>query len=374
MRIIGYLLQKEFLQIFRNRAMLPILFVMPFLQLLVLAHAATFEVRNTRVHVIDEDGGPTAQRLVDRLTASGYFDVVARSGADALGNDALLRREAGLVVHIPPDFEARLTRTGRAPVQLVLNAEDAYGAGVVRSYALAIVNQVSRETMAERAMGSGRTGRPGGLDVRPRAGYKTEMDYKAYMVPGILVLLVTLIGALLSSMNIAREKEIGTIEQLNVTPIKKYQFIIGKLLPFWIIALAELAFGLLLAKLLFDIPMRGSLLLVFIAGAVYLLVVLGLGLWVSTVTDTQQQSMLISWFILVVFILMSGLLTPIASMPDWGRALTRINPIAYFIEIMRAVLVKGAGWGDIQASVGILAAYAAAVLSLAVFQYRKVTA
>ncbi|NBC18849.1 MAG: ABC transporter permease [Bacteroidetes bacterium] len=374
MRTIGFLLQKEFLQVFRNRAMLPILFVMPFVQLIVLAYAATFEITDTQVFLIDEDHSPTSRLVVEKLEASGYFTVAARSPSDAQAREAMLRREVGMILRVPAHFERDLRQTGRAPVQVILNAEDGYSAGVIQSYVSSILADVSREVQPLRPVRAPATRVAPRIEVRPVGWYNPELSYKAYMVPGILVILVTMIGALLSGMNIAKEKEQGTIEQLNVTPIRKYQFIVGKLLPFWIIGLVELAFGLGLAKLVFDIPMRGSLLVVFGSASVYLLVVLGIGLWVSTVTETQQQAMFIAWFILVLFILMSGLFTPLESMPAWAQQLALLNPIAYFIEIMRAVLVKGGGWQTVQGPLGALAGYAAVVLSLAVLQYRKVTA
>jgi len=193
------------------------------------------------------------------------------------------------------------------------------------------------------------------------------------MVPGILVLLVTMIGTFLSSMNVVREKEIGTIEQLNVTPLRKRDFIVGKLLPFWFLALVELAIGLVVAKLVFHIPMLGSVLLIFALAGLYLLVMLAIGLLVSTVTETQQQAMFLAWFFIVIFILMSGLFTPIESMPAWAQRFTLLNPIAYFIEIMRRVLLKGAGIGAVRDQVIALAVYAAVMLTLATSQYRKVS-
>jgi ABC-2 type transport system permease protein len=190
-------------------------------------------------------------------------------------------------------------------------------------------------------------------------------------VPGVLVLLVTIIGFILSGLNIVREKEIGTIEQINVTPIRKYQFIIGKLTPFWIIALFELAFGLTVGKLLFDIPIVGSLGLVFLVASVYLLVILGMGLFASTLANTQQQAMLISFFFMMIFILMSGLFTSIDSMPDWAQAIDRFNPVAYFIRMIRMILLKGSGFSEISSDLGALAVLAAGMLSLAVWRYRK---
>lgn len=373
MRTIRFLLQKEFLQIFRTRTMVGILFVMPIIQLIVLAHAATFDVKNVRVGLVDDDGTPTSRRLVERFRASEYFTLEGRTFSEAAAADALTRRQVDLVVHVPRHFERELQRGETVRVQLGFDGENAPVAGVAQSYALQVVERFNRDVRVDLA--------PQDLQLRevrirvvPAFWYNPELDYQAFMVPGILVLLVTIVGMLLSSMNIVREKEIGTIEQLNVTPIEKSQFIVGKLLPFWIIALVELALGLAIAWLLFRIPMEGSLSLIFGVAALYLLVVLGLGLWVSTVTETQQQAMFISWFCMVIFILMSGLFTPIESMPTWAQRLTLLNPVAYFVEIMRRVLLKGAGFGAIQGLVASLIAYAGLVLSLAVWQYRKVSA
>lgn len=354
MRVVFILLRKEFRQIFRNRAMLPIIFVMPIVQLLVLAFAATFEVRDTAVSLIAEDRGPAARELVRKLESSGYFRIVSRTNSSAQADAEMQAGRVDMILHVPRNLEQE------GSVQVVLNAQDGAKAGVVQAYVSRILSDVY--------------GPPGGgIEVRPVHWYNPQLDYQTYMVPGILVILVTMIGTFLSAMNVVREKEIGTIEQLNVTPIRKYELIAGKLLPFWIIALFELAFGLLVAWIVFRIPMEGSLVLIFALASVYLLAMLGLGLWISTVTETQQQAMFISWFILVIFILMSGLFTPIESMPDWAQALTRLNPVAYFIEIMRRVLLKGAGLAAVRIQALALALFALGILTLAVRQYRKVT-
>lgn len=373
MRTIPFILRKEFLQIFRNRAMLPIIFVMPVIQLLVLANAATFEVKNTKVHLLDADHSQVSRRVADALEASGYFTIQHRSSSEARAEEDLLRRRVSMIVSIPKGFERDLMTGGVARVQVNVNAEDGAAAGVVQSYATSIISEVGRGIAADLEGGTG-TLRNAGIVAVPRYWYNPDLDYETYMVPGLLVVLVTMIGAFLSGMNIVKEKETGTIEQLNVTPLRKYEFIIGKLLPFWIIGLVELAFGLVIAWLVFRIPMLGSLWLVFASAAVYLLVVLGIGLWVSTLTETQQQAMFITWFIVVLFILLSGLFTPLDSMPEWAQWLAQANPIAHFISIMRAVLVRGAGWAAIQTHVAALAVYAVVVLGLSVRQYRKITA
>lgn len=374
-RTIRFLLQKEFRQIFRNRAMWPIIFVMPLIQLILLGYAATFEVENTRMHLIDEAQSPTSHRLVEALTASGYFTVAAQSMSNERADEDLLRREVNMILHIPRSFERDLTRTGTAPVQIILNAEDGFSASVIQAYATTILADFSRDiSVGTRPVRPAQAGPPAVIDVNPSSWYNPELAYDIYMVPGILVILVTMIGMFLTAMNVVKEKETGTIEQINVTPIEKWQFITGKLMPFWIIGMAELAVGLALAKLIFAIPMAGSLFVVFGVAAVYLVVVLGIGLWISTLTETQQQAMFIAWFIMVIFILMGGLFTPIESMPPWAQDVTVLNPVAHFIEIMRRVLVKGASWTDIQQPLSILALMAVIVLPLAIRQYRKVSA
>jgi ABC-2 type transport system permease protein len=188
-----------------------------------------------------------------------------------------------------------------------------------------------------------------------------------------LAVLVTIVATSMGAMNIVREKEIGTLEQLNVTPITSGQFIASKLLPFWIIAVADLGLGLIIGWLAFRVPVRGSLLLVFLAAAIYLLVALGVGLWISTVVSTQQQAMFLSYALNMVYLLMSGLFTPIQSMPEWGQWIAQVSPVKHFIVIMRAVLVKGAGLAEVRVPMLVLIGYAVVVLSLAVKQYSKQT-
>lgn len=371
MRTIGFILQKEFLQIFRNRAMLPIIFVMPVVQLLLLSFAATFDVNDVPVSVVDHDMSMESRRLVSDFEASGYFVIQERPPAAQIASESMLRGDVQMVIEIPRHFSRDLGRTGISPVQFVVDAQDGATAGIIQAYASQILGVFGNSLLKER--GSGATAAGPGLVTTERHWYNPGFKYTTYMVPGILVVLVTMIALFLSSMNVVREKEIGTIEQLNVTPIRKYQFIIGKLLPFWILALVELAVGLLIARLVFSLPMLGSLPLVFFMAAIYLLVMLGIGLWISTLTSTQQQAMFIAWFFIVIFILLSGLFTPVESMPLWAQRMNMLNPIAYFIDIMRRILLMGAGMRDVIRPAMALAVYAAVALTLAVSQYRKVT-
>src|SRR5947208_900780 len=287
-----------------------------------------------------------------------------------------------MVLTIPHDFERDLVRNHAATVQLVVNAEKGMAAGIVQFYATRILSRYAAELQPELGRGAApaaggesapRRGAPD-LDVRTRAWYNPTLDYRHYMVPGILVALVTLIGTLLTAQNIAREKELGTLEQLNVTPITRGQFIAAKLLPFWVLGLLDLTIGLVVARFVFGVPMRGSLLLLFGSAALYLVTALAIGLWISTLVDTQQQAMFVTFFIMNVYLLMSGLFTPIDSMAPWVQTVSQLNPVRHFVTIARAILIKGAGPAEVAQPLLTLVAFGVVTLTLAIRQYSKRTA
>ena len=374
MRRVFFLAQAELLHVVRDRATLAQVLVVPMVQILILANAATFEIRDTRMWVVDLDRTAVSRGLVNRFAASGHFDITGTAPSLDAANEALLRGRATLALIIPRSFEANVARTRRGNVELVVNAEKGAAAGIVQAYAGIILGAYSAELAHRRPSGFGSAG-PGGaaprIDIRYRSRYNPTLNYQHYMVPGLLVALVTMIGTLLTAQNIAREKELGTLEQLNVTPITRGQFIAGKLLPFWLVGLIELALGLTLGVLVFDVPVRGSVFLLFGVAGLYLLVALGIGLWISTIVDTQQQAMFVAFFIINIYMLMSGLFTPIDSMAPWAQAAAELNPVRHFVAISRAILIKGAGLSDIARPLTFLAVFAAVVLTSAVLQYRK---
>jgi len=365
MRRILFLARAEVLHVVRDRATLAQVLIVPVLQLLVLANAATFTIRNTPTYVVDLDRSSASRGLVNRFAASGHFEVDGASASLDLANDGLLRGDVTMVLVIPHEFERRLERAGSAPIELSLNAEKGSAAGIVEAYAADIVSAYAAELSP--------AARPR-IDLRSRNWYNPTLDYRHYMVPGILVALVTLIGTLLTAQNIAREKEFGTLEQLNVTPITRGQFIAGKLLPFWVLGLIDLTVGLIIGVVVFGIPVRGSLLLLFGAAGVYLVVALAIGLWISTIVETQQQAMFVTFFVMVVYLLMSGLFTPIDSMAPWVQTVSLANPVRHFVTISRAILVKGAGLRDVARPLAALVGFAAVTLTLAVRQHSKRTA
>jgi ABC-2 type transport system permease protein len=371
MRTIRYIIQKEFIQVFRNKRMMPIIFVVPIIQLLVLVNAATFEMKNIRMAVVDLDLSGSSRGIVSKFEGSPFYQITYTSFSVGEAVDQVQQGKTDMVMVIPQDFEKNLVRENNGRVQFIINAINGASAGLMNAYSTQILMSYNRDILFEWLTPAELSGIRA-IRSENSYWYNPKLNYKTYMVPGILVLLVTIIGFLLSGMNIVREKEIGTIEQINVTPIRKSQFIAGKLIPFWIIALFELAFGLIIGKLVFNIPVVGSPWLIFLSGAIYLFIILGFGLLVSTMTSTQQQAMLVSFFFMVIFILMSGLFTAVESMPQWAQEFNRINPLAYFIRIMRMVMLKGSTLQDISRPLISLGIYGAVVISLAVRRYRKV--
>ncbi|WNJ19894.1 ABC transporter permease [Pontibacter sp. G13] len=371
MRTFRFILEKEFKQIFRDRALLPLLLVMPIAQLLVLSFAATFEVEHIKLAVVDRDGGSLARNLVGRLEASSYFELTYFGHATDVHGEVLQADIASVMLEIPDHFSRDLLLGRPSSLGVTVNAIDGMTAGVSVQYLQGVIAQFQQEQALDIRMNAPQA--PAGIEIQmsSRNWYNSTLNYKFFMVPGLLVLLVSMIGMFFTSMNIVKEKEIGTIEQLNVTPITKAQFILGKLIPFWCIGMGILAFGLLLARLIFAVPMRGPLYLIFGFAMIYLLVVLGIGLFISTVSDTQQQSMFIAWFFMIIFVLLSGLFTPIENMPGWAQELTRLNPVRYFIEVTRSVLLKGAGWQSVQHQFLIISLYAIVVNIGAVLSYSK---
>lgn len=372
MRTILVLIRKELLQVFRNRAMLPLLTVVPVVQLIVLSFAASNEVKNLNIAVFDQDRSDYSRQLIHKFTASEYFQL---SGAPRNMQEAeamLQKDEADIVLQIPAGMERDLLRLKKAKLQLLVNAVNGSRGGIANGYANQVIRNFNREIRAEVAprftVNSAGNGR---IEINFHHWYNPLLDYRTFMVPGILGTLVTIIILVLTAMNVVREREIGTIEQLNVTPIRKYQLILGKLLPFLLIGLFDLAIGLVAGKLIFNIPIIGSIWLIFAFCVLDLLAVLAIGMLISTMADTQQQAMFMAWFFMMIFILMGGLFTPIESMPKWAQYLTYPNPIAHFVEVMRQVMLKGSTFADVQqhfTAMGIVSLFFG---SLAVWSYRK---
>ena len=372
MRVLRTLLIKEFKQIFRNRLLLPIIFVVPVVQMILLTYAASLEMKGIRMAVVDQDHSQASRLLVSSFQGSPFFELKLFSSNYQEAEKELTGDQVDVILHMKHGFEERLYAEQETHLQYIINAINSTEAGLINSYCSRITSDFNSQIRTEWFIMEG-SGMMRSLELVPRYWYNPQLDYKIYMFSGILVIIVTLIGMLLTALNLVREKEMGTTEQINVTPIRKYQFIMAKLFPFMIIALFELAFGLVIGKLLYGLPMVGSLGLLFLFTCIYLLVVLGIGLFLSTISNTQQQLMFIAFFFMITFILMSGVFTPVDSMPSWAQKVNLINPVAYFMRVIRMILLKGSEFGDIAREFYSLCLYATLILTLAITNYRKTT-
>jgi len=370
MRSLRFLLQKEFRQIFRNPSILRIIFIMPMLQLLVLPLAADYEMKNIKLTVVDEDHSTYSRHLVEKITASGYFTLTGYPASYKSALDEVEADKADIILAIPAHFEKDLVKEDAAKLFIAANAINGVKAGLGSGYLQGIIRDYNREIRMEWIQ-LPRLSPETSIEVTSSNWFNPLLNYRTFMVPGILVVLVTMVGAFLSSLNIVREKEIGTIEQINVTPIRKYHFILGKLIPFWVLGLLIMTVGFVIARIAYGIIPMGSFLTLYIFAAVYLLAVLGLGLLVSTYTSNQQQAMLISFFLMMIFILLGGLYTSIDSMPEWAQWITKFNPVSYFIDVMRLVILKGSGLRDILRQLLIMGVFAVVLNGWAVVNYRK---
>lgn len=370
MRTLKFLLQKEFRQIFRDPSILRIIFVMPMIQLLILPWAADYEVKNIKLSVVDHDHSEYSRQLINKITSSGYFQLDDYSDSYKSAIHNIETDKADLVLEIPASFEKDLVKEDEASLFLAINAINGVKASLGGAYLRSIIQDYNREVRLQWIQ-LPRFSPETNIEITSSNWFNPLMNYKFFMVPGILVILVTMVGSFLASLNIVKEKEIGTIEQINVTPVKKFQFILGKLIPFWVLGLLVLSVGLLIAGLVYGINPVGSYLTIYVFAAVYLLAVLGLGLLISTFTSNQQQAMLISFFLMMVFILLSGLYTSIESMPEWAQWITKFNPVSYFIEVMRMVVLKGSGLADIKNHLFTVLGFAVVLNTWAVFSYRK---
>ncbi len=372
MRILAYIIQKEFIQIIRNKALLPMMTILPVIQLIVLSNAASNEVKNVNVVVVDQDRSEMSRRLIYKINASNEFSIVSSPPDEKSAMTTIQDNEADIVLQIPPNFERDYLRGEGASIQMLANAINGQQATVGSGYLAAIVGDFNKEIMAEVPIQLIREqGRNGQVLIASRNWYNPELSYSDFMVPGILAEITALLTIVLTAMNVVREREIGTIEQINVTPIKKWQFILGKLIPFLCVGLLLLTVGLAAGKLIFDIPMRGSIPLIFGYAIVNLIAVLGLGLLISNFADTQQQAIFVAFFFILIFILMCGLFTPIESMPKWAQYATIPNPLAHFISVSRKVLIKGSGFMDIRMEFIYTILLAVFTNSMAILSYQK---
>ena len=370
MRKLRYILRKEFKQIFRDKMILRLIFVAPAIQLLVLPFAADYEVNNINVGIVDHDHSSISRSIIRKIEFSTYFNLQAYGSSSKEYLNWIEKDIVDLVIEIPANFESTLIREDEASIYMAVNSVNGIKGSIGSSYALNIIREVNNNIRRE-VLNMPSLDKMSMIDVTYSKWYNKESNYQVFMVPGILAILLTLVGALLSALNIVREKEIGTIEQLNVSPIKKYQFIIGKIIPFWMLGVIILTIGLIISYIVHGIVPGLNIGSLYLFAILYLPVVLGYGLIISNFAETQQQAMMLSFFFMLIFILLSGLFTPIESMPKWAQVIAYINSVTYMVDVTRMILLKGATLFDITQHFKVMLLEAIIFNTIAVYTYKK---
>lgn len=370
MRKIRLLIWKELLELRQNPRLFPVIFLAPVIQLTLLGYAATTDVKNIPVVVADADRSVESRDLINRFDASENFTVIDVVAGPAEIDPYLESGQAWMALTIPADYGRTVREGSPAVVQVVADGSDANSTNVALGYAANLVGEYAQAIAASRP--DARVTRPGGIQPAVRVWFNSSLESRYFMLPGIIALLLLVVTTNLSSMAIVREKEIGTLEQLSVTPLGRLQLIVGKLLPYGMIGIIDVALVLIVALLWFEVPMRGSYLLLFGLALVYLLTTLGLGLFVSTISNTQQQAMMTTtFFFLTPMIYLSGFIFPIENMPVPIQKLTYLIPLRYFMVIVRGIFLKGVGLDTFWREAVALLSWGVGILSLAIWRSRK---
>jgi ABC-2 type transport system permease protein len=342
------------------------------IQLAVLGYAATTDVRNVPIVIADSDRSSSSQELIARFTGSGIFDLVDVVSTEAEVDRYLEHGDAWMVLVIPQDYGQNVGRGRPAVVQVLADGSDANSTNIALGYATNLVAGYSQEIAARRPIAAQAATSYGGIEPRVRVWFNPTLESRYFMLPGIFALLLLVVTSNLSSMGIVREREVGTLEQLNVTPLGRFELILGKLLPYGAIGLIDVVIVLLVIVFWFEVPLRGSFWLLVAMSLVYLLTTLGLGLFISTISNTQQQAMMTStFFFLIPMMYLSGFVFPIENMPDVIQPVTYLLPLRYFVIILRGIFLKGVGLETLWPQAAALLVWGVAILTLSVVRSSK---
>jgi ABC-2 type transport system permease protein len=374
LRRVRVLVWKELIELRQDPRLFSIVILAPVLQLMLLAYAATTDVRNVAVVFADADRSAASRELIGRFDASPTFTIAGVVTANAEIDPYLERGDAWIAVAIPPGYGRGLEAGQPQRVQLIADGSDSNSAGLSLGYANNLISAYGRELTARHQAAEGASAEPPGPSIEPivRVWFNPTLESRFFMVPGVVALLLLMVTTNLSAMGIVREKEIGTLEQLNVTPLRRSELIVGKLLPYAVVGIIDVVLVLSVAVFWFEVPLRGSIVLLFALTLVYLLTTLGLGLFVSTISSTQQQAMMTTtFFFLMPMVLLSGFVFPIENMPAAVQPFTYLMPLRYFLVILRSIFLKGVGLEIVWPQALALAGWGLAILTLAIARSSK---
>ena len=368
MQRLRFLVWKEFLELRMNPRLFGVVIVAPILQLTMLGYAATTDVKDVPVVVADGDRSSASRQLVSRFEASQNFTVIDTVTTVSEVEPYLEAGRAWLALSIPAGYGRRVEAGVPVTVQVIADGTDSNSTTVALGYSTSLIGGYAQEIAGERSAAAA----AGGIDVRIRVWFNPQLESSFFMIPGVLALILLVVTANLAAMAIVRENELGTLEQLNVTPLRRWELIAGKLLPYGVIALVDVLLVVAVAVFWFEVPLRGSLVLLFSMSLVYVLCTLALGLFISTISDTQQQAMMTAtFFFLMPMIYLSGFIFPIENMPSVIQGLTYLIPLRYFLVIVRGIFLKGIGLELLWPQAVALASWGTVMLLLAVLRSRK---
>lgn len=361
MKTILSVIRKEFIQIFRDKNMLKIIMMVPIIQTLILGFAITNDVRHIKLMIADLDHSDYSQKFADQFKNTDRFDIIGYTEDQFEIHKNIRKWKINAGIIIPKGFSKDLATKNKADIMVVFDAVDGNSAGIAMSYIANISKRFSLK--------NGFINQP--VEVKERNWYNPDLNTYQYMVPGIVAVLVTIISMMLSSMALVKEKEIGTLEQLMVTPIKKHELLIGKLIPFLVLTIILFFISLAVGQLVFNIRMTGSYLLLVLLTSLYLFTTLGLGVSISIVSSSQQQAMFFSWFIMLFMVLLSGLFIPIDNMPEGIKILTLLNPMRYFVSIMREVFQKANTFSNMYKEIIPMTIYGIIIFTTGILGFKK---
>jgi len=367
-RTILILIKKEFLQVFRNTLLLQILIVAPLVQFLLFPFTADYEIKTLNIAFIDLDRSSITKEMQHKFEYSKYFVNYGLLETKKEAEEMMLKDRIDILIEFPQNFEKNIMTFDPATISITANAINSVKAGIGVGYVQTVLGEFYEDIAVELGKIGNKSSKLLPTNIY---WYNEQMNYKNLIVPGILVILVTLIGAYVTALNIVREKDVGTIEQINVSPIPKWKFLVGKMLPFWILGMAEFLLGLFLMKIVFGITVQGSFPVLVSVTSIYLLAMLGLGFFISVMSSNQLQAMFIVFFLFIVFVLLSGLFTPIEGMPQWAKYINYLNPMSYYMEVIKLIVLKGSGIEEIKMHISVLSGMAVAINICALVSYRE---
>ncbi|MCB5262104.1 MAG: ABC transporter permease [Candidatus Cloacimonetes bacterium] len=370
LRVISSFIKKEFRQIVRSREMLIVLFGLPAVQLLVMGFAVSNEVKNLRLAFLDYDRSSSSRALVQSFDTADRFKIVPVE-QDTRAEDLISSWRAQIVVVIPPGFSKDYLSGKESSLQLVVDGIDGNSAAVANAYVAGVLGEFHRRNLQEKRIRTPLSKPIAEVELISRMSFNPDLKSSVNTIPGIIAVLVTVTSMMLSAISLVKEKELGTLEQLLVTPVKKQQLMAGKLVPYLIITLAQLQVAIVMAGLIFKLQLAGSYWLLMLFSGIYLFTTLGLGILISTKVGTQQQAMFFSWFIMVIFILLSGFFVPVRNMPPAIQWISYFNPLSHYMTVLREIVIKGSNLAQLAKEFWILLSSGLIIFSISVISFRK---